>query len=107
MRVIGPGTLDAVIEGDETSILWLTNCVVLNRAKTVFPEVGLKYEFTYGAYLNFTAVKESPALVRQLADYLLSYDSVHNECRFQGPENLADLSSLQNLEYFRRPQNKR
>lgn len=107
VRVIGPGTLDAVISGAETSTLWMTNCIVLNRAKTIFPEIGLKYVFSYGVYLNFTAVKESPAQVRQRADYLLSYDSVHNECRFQGPENLADLSSLQNFEYFRRLQDKR
>ena len=40
-RVIGPGTLDADISGPESTTLWMTNCIVLNRAKTVYPKAIL------------------------------------------------------------------
>ena len=34
-RVIGPGTLDADLSGPESTTLWMTNCVVLNRSRKV------------------------------------------------------------------------
>lgn len=100
-KVFGPGTLDAKIEGHESSKLWMTNCVVLNRAKAIFPEVGLKYEMTAGVYLNFINV-DKPIGEFRLQDYVLPYDGANNEVRFRGPDTISGLMQLKNSEYFNR-----
>lgn len=99
IRVVGPGTLDAVIEGSKTAMLWMTNCVVLNRAKVIFPEVGLKYKLNQGTYLNFTEIRHtlSPNLAEK---YILPYDRAKSEVRYHGPETLADLVERHNFEHF-------
>lgn len=107
VRVIGPGTLDAVIEGDETSTLWMTNCVVLNRAKRIFPNVGLKYSLARGTYLNFTEVKETYRVERACSDYVRYVPSHYSGCvelRFQGPETLEELADLRANEAYQRLQ---
>ena len=58
-RVIGPGTLDADISGPGSTTLWMTNCVVLNRARAIYPDVKLKYHLADGVYLNFININES------------------------------------------------
>ena len=100
LRVIGPGTLDAVIEGSASSTLWMTNCIVLNRAKEIFPKVALKYELTKGVYLNFTAVKESLALSVRKSKYILPYDGAFNKVRFHGPETLSELDERRTAEFY-------
>lgn len=100
LRVIGPGTLDAVIEGSASSTLWMTNCIVLNRAKEIFPKVALKYELTKGVYLNFTAVKESLALSVRRSKYILPYDGAFNKVRFHGPETLSELDERRTAEFY-------
>ena len=97
-RVIGPGTLDADISGPESMTLWMTNCVVLNRAKTVYPKVKLKYQLTAGVYLNFININESVAPLRGRHDFLGVYDGAFNDVRFGGPDTLSGLLQLQNTE---------
>lgn len=97
-RVIGPGTLDADISGPESTTLWMTNCVVLNRAQTVYPKVKLKYHLTAGVYLNFININESVAPLRGRHDFLGVYDGAFNDVRFGGPDTLPGLMQLQNTE---------
>ena len=99
-RVIGPGTLDADISGPESTTLWMTNCVVLNRAKTVYPKVKLKYHLTAGVYLNFIGADE-PKWCRH-RDYVAVADNRYDEVRFRGPETLEGLFELQNFEASKR-----
>ena len=99
-RVIGPGTLDADISGPESTTLWMTNCVVLNRAQTVYPKVKLKYHLTAGVYLNFIGADE-PKWCRH-RDYVAVADNRYDEVRFRGPETLEGLFELQNFEASKR-----
>ena len=99
-RVIGPGTLDADISGPESTTLWMTNCVVLNRAKTVYPKVKLKYHLTAGVYFNFIGADE-PKWCRH-RDYVAVADNRYDEVRFRGPETLEGLFELQNFEASKR-----
>ena len=99
-RVIGPGTLDADISGPASTTLWMTNCVVLNRAKSVYPKVKLKYHLTAGVYLNFININESLAPYRWQHEYLVAYDRAFNDVRFGGPDTLAGLKQLRNTEIW-------
>ena len=78
----------------------MTNCIVLNRAKEIFPKVALKYELTKGVYLNFTAIKESLALSARRSKYILPYDGAFNEVRFHGPETLSELDERRTAEFY-------
>ena len=97
-RVIGPGTLDADISGPESTTLWMTNCVVLNRARAIYPDVKLKYHLADGVYLNFININESVAPYRWQHEYLGDYDGAFNDVRFGGPDTLSGLLQLQNTE---------
>ena len=100
-RVIGPGTLDADITGPGSTALWMTNCVVLNRAKVIYPKAGLRYELTAGVYLNFINA-DTPVGRFSERDYIPMYDGAYNEVRYRGPDTLSGLKRLKNLEYFER-----
>ena len=97
-RVIGPGTLDADISGPESTTLWMTNCVVLNRARVIYPDVKLKYHLADGVYLNFISINESVAPYRWQHEYLGDYDGSFNDVRFGGLDTLSGLLQLQNTE---------
>ena len=97
-RVIGPGTLDADISGPESTTLWMTNCVVLNRARAIYPDIKLKYHLADGVYLNFININESVAPLRGRHDFLGDYDGAFNDVRFGGPDTLSGLLQLQNTE---------
>ena len=99
-RVIGPGTLDADISGPASATLWMTNCVVLNRAKIIFPDVKLKYHITAGVYLNFINIEDRVAPWHRTIEYLGHYDGAFNEVRFGGPDALSGLLQQRNTEMW-------
>lgn len=96
-RVIGPGTLDAEIIGDEGAMLWMTNCVVLNRVKNALEQDKLKYELAGDVYLNFINLHEP---FKGLRERILPFDGASNELRFHGPDTISGLFELKNFEYF-------
>lgn len=99
-RVIGPGTLDADISGPESTTLWMTNCVVLNRSRKVYPDVKLKYHITHNVYLNFINIDDSVAPWSDRFHFMSDYDGAFNEVRFGGPDTLSGLMQLRNKEAF-------
>lgn len=99
-RVIGPGTLDADISGPASATLWMTNCVVLNRAKIIFPDVKLKYHITAGVYLNFINIEDRVAPWHRTFEYLGHYDGAFNDVRFGGPDALSGLLQQRNTEMW-------
>lgn len=99
-RVIGPGTLDADISGPASATLWMTNCVVLNRAKIIFPDVKLKYHITAGVYLNFINIEDRVAPWHRTIEYLGHYDGAFNDVRFGGPDALSGLLQQRNTEMW-------
>lgn len=99
-RVIGPGTLDADISGPASATLWMTNCVVLNRAKIIFPDVKLKYHITAGVYLNFINIEDRVAPWHRTFEYLGHYDGAFNDVRFGGPDTLSGLLQQRNTEMW-------
>ena len=99
-RVIGPGTLDADISGPESTTLWMTNCVVLNRSRKVYPDVKLKYHITHNVYLNFINIDDSVAPWSDRFHFMSDYDGAFNEVRFGGPDTLSGLIQLRNKESF-------
>ena len=99
-RVIGPGTLDADLSGPESATLWMTNCVVLNRSRKVYPDVKLKYEITHNVYLNFINIDDSIAPWSDRFHFMSDYDGAFNEVRFGGPDTLSGLMQLRNKEAF-------
>ena len=99
-RVIGPGTLDADLSGPESTTLWMTNCVVLNRSRKVYPDVKLKYEITHNVYLNFINIDDSVAPWSDRFHFMSDYDGAFNEVRFGGPDTLSGLMQLRNKEAF-------
>ena len=99
-RVIGPGTLDADLSGPESATLWMTNCVVLNRSRKVYPDVKLKYEITHNVYLNFINIDDSIAPWSDRFHFMSVYDGAFNEVRFGGPDTLSGLMQLRNKEAF-------
>ena len=99
-RVIGPGTLDADLSGPESATLWMTNCVVLNRSRKVYPDVKLKYEITHNVYLNFINIDDSIAPWSDRFHFMSDYAGAFNEVRFGGPDTLSGLMQLRNKEAF-------
>ena len=101
-RVIGPGTLDADLSGPESTVLWMTNCVVLNRSKFLPPKNNLRYELTHNVYLNLIGAGEwerEPSGSDYRKFYNI-YDGAFNEVRFRGPDTLSGLMQLRNKEFF-------
>lgn len=102
LRVVGPGTMDAVIEGAESATLWMTNCIVLNRAREIFPAVGLKYYLSHRVYLNFSAIDPRSMTNGVERLYIKSSAGGENDVRYHGPETWEELAGQKNLEYFQR-----
>ncbi|MBQ0032437.1 MAG: protein kinase, partial [bacterium] len=101
-RIIGPGTLDADLSGPESTVLWMTNCVVLNRSKFLPPKNNLRYELTHNVYLNLIGAGEwerEPSGSDYFKFYNI-YDGAFNEVRFRGPDTLSGLMQLRNKEFF-------
>ena len=101
VKVIGPGVLDAEIRGGTSSTLWMTNCVVLNRSRKIYPEVPLKYVFTRDVYLNFTDA-DRPIGDFCIHDYLTKFDGGYDDVRFRGPETKQELMKQKYIEYIER-----
>ena len=95
-RVIGPGTLDADLSGSESTLLWMTNCVVLNRSKVLPPTNGLRYELTRGVYLNLIGVGKMmwPQIARKANRFFKIHDGAYNELRLGGPDTISGLMQL-------------
>lgn len=95
-RVIGPGTLDADLSGSESTLLWMTNCVVLNRSKNLPPTNGLRYELTRGVYLNLIGVGKMKwsQLDRKAHRFFKIHDGAYNELRLGGPDTISGLMQL-------------
>ena len=95
-RVIGPGTLDADLSGPESTLLWMTNCVVLNRSKNLPPTNGLRYELTRGVYLNLIGVGKMKwsQLDRKAHRFFKIHDGAYNELRLGGPDTISGLMQL-------------
>lgn len=101
-RIIGPGTLDADLSGPESTVLWMTNCVVLNRSKFLPPKNNLRYELTHNVYLNLIGAGEwerEPSGSDYRKFYNI-YDGAFNEVRFRGPDTISGLMQLRNKEFF-------
>ena len=101
-RIIGPGTLDADLSGPESTVLWMTNCVVLNRSKFLPPKNNLRYELTHNVYLNLIGAGEwerEPSASDYRKFYNI-YDGAFNEVRFRGPDTISGLMQLRNKEFF-------
>lgn len=101
-RVIGPGTLDADLSGPESTVLWMTNCVVLNRSKFLPPKNSLRYELTHNVYLNLIGAGEweREPTGSDYSKFYNIYDGAFNEVRFRGPDTLSGLMQLRNKEFF-------
>lgn len=100
LRVIGPGTLDAVISGGKGSRLWLANCVVLNRSKTIFPADPLRYELSGSVYLNFVNADKPELDEAEMGKYFNPYVETRNDVRYRGPLTISGLIRQRNSEYF-------
>ena len=101
-RVIGPGTLDADLSGFESTLLWMTNCVVLNRSKNLPPTNGLRYELTRGVYLNLIGVGKMKwsQLDRKAHRFFKIHDGAYNELRLGGPDTISRLMQLKTDEAY-------
>ena len=101
-RIIGPGTLDADLSGPESTVLWMTNCVVLNRSKFLPPKNSLRYELTHNVYLNLIGAGEweREPTGSDYSKFYNIYDGAFNEVRFRGPDTLSGLMQLRNKEFF-------
>ena len=97
-RVIGPGTLDADLSGGESTVLWMTNCVVLNRSRLLPPKNKLHYELTKGVYLNLIGAEGRPPSGRDYRRYYKVNDGAYNDVRFRGPETISGLMRLRERE---------
>ena len=102
LRVIGPGTLDAVISGGEGSRLWMANCVVLNRSERIFPADPLRYELSGMVYLNFVNADKPEISKAEFDKYFNPYVQPGNEVRYHGPLTLSALARQRKFEYFQR-----
>jgi len=98
-EIVGPGTFDADISGPTNAMLCLTNCVLLNRTRKLFPENGVRYELNNGVYLNFINISREPPGLRRW-DYIEPYDGAYNEVRFGGPDTISGLMQLKSDEWY-------
>ena len=96
-QIHGPGTLDADIFCPTTTIVRLKNCVLLNRAKRLYPENGIQYRLENGVYLNFINIRKKPPGLT-VRDFTGLYDGAFNDVRFGGPETLEELVELRSSE---------
>ncbi|MEG2062685.1 MAG: serine/threonine-protein kinase [Kiritimatiellia bacterium] len=100
-RIVGPGILDAALEGNAT--LRLKNCVFLNRTPQPLAKAGIYYILEGGVYLNFTALSEEDRdrfLYTDRFRYINRFDAAYNTLRFHGPETLRELTREQTLEAY-------
>ena len=92
--VVGPGTLDASIDGRPGSRLILDNCVLINRTSKTLEQCGIHYVFRKGSYLNF---------INQECDdgcrsYIEDFDGAYNALEFQGPESVTEVLKRRDAE---------
>ena len=85
--IVGPGTLDAPIEGRSGARLCLDNCVLINRTEKPLRECGVHYLFRKGAYLNFIHQERKD----DYRSYIEDFDGAYNALEFQGPESIKQL----------------
>ena len=100
-EVEGPGTLDAPISGSTSNVvLWLKDCIFLNRTEIPVAQGGIRYGTHDGVYLNFTQLDRPKGWRNSL--YTIDWDSGRNALRFKGPETMEDLRKLESAERFER-----
>ena len=100
-EVVGPGTLDAPISGSASNVvLWLKDCIFLNRTEIPVAQGGIRYGTHDGVYLNFTRLDRPKGWRNSL--YTIDWDSGRNALRFKGPETMEDLRKLESTERFER-----
>ncbi len=93
--VVGPGTLDASIEGLPESRLCLDDCVLINRTKKPLKQCGVHYIFRKGSYLNFINQDRSA----DIRSYIEDFDVAYNSLEFRGPKTKKELMKRR-AEYF-------
>ena len=94
--LVGPGVLDAAVESvGSNTVLYLKDCVLLNRTVKPLKELGIKYVLQGGVYLNFTAL-ERP--VDFSLNWFEGFDHVVDDVRFKGPETASGINELRNIE---------
>ena len=87
--IIGPGVIDAAIEGGEDGAkVRLENCLFNNRSKTLPSKAKIRYKLAGGACLNF--IEHEDDLKWQ--DCVEPFDGAHNAVRFKGPETIEDYN---------------
>lgn len=95
--VVGPGTLDASIEGRPGARLCLDNCVLINRTEKQPRECGVHYLFRKGAYLNFINQERND----DYRLYIEDFDGAYNALEFKGPESVAEILKRRDVEIRR------
>ena len=94
--VVGPGILDASVTSSGTNTtMRLKNCVFLNRSPVPFKNMGIRYVFQGGAYLNFTNMDRPEDFTTRQFE---GFDGAFDEIRFKGPETIKGLNELRNKE---------
>ena len=94
--IIGPGVIDAAIEGGEDGAkVRLENCLFNNRSKTLPSKAKMRYKLAGGACLNF--IEHEDDLKWQ--DCVEPFDGAHNAVRFKGPETIEDYNCLRQTEF--------
>ena len=93
--IIGPGVIDAAIEGGEDGAkVRLENCLFNNRSKTLPSKAKIRYKLAGGACLNFTEHEDDV----RWQDCVEPFDGAHNAVRFKGPETIEDYNCLRQKE---------
>jgi len=95
--VVGPGTLDAPVEGLPGSRVCLDNCVLINRTVKPLSQCGVRYIFGKGSYLNFIEQNRND----DFRSYIEDFDADCNALEFRGPESAAEIINSRNAESLR------
>ncbi len=86
--VIGPGILDAAVDGATGAVMRLKNCVFLNRTRVPLAKAGMRYFLEGDVYLNFLELDRDGLDW----DFILG-DRAKNEIRYRGPETIQELNA--------------
>ena len=85
--IVGPGTLDAAIDGRPGARVYLDNCVLINRTEKPLKQCGIHYIFRKGSYLNFINQDENDGSWSFIEDF----DGAYNALEFRGPETVKEI----------------
>lgn len=85
--IVGPGALDAAIDGRPGARVYLDNCVLINRTEKPLKQCGIHYIFRKGSYLNFINQDENDGSWSFIEDF----DGAYNALEFRGPETVKEI----------------